>query len=376
MEEHRPEVPLEIGEILRRMMAKQPEQRYQTPNEVALALEPYAPKSPTRAIDALPTEPVRAGTADTINSPRAGYTQAADLHPSSRLRGLWAALLILLTVLACAALGWGLMQLLAPPSGATGTAGATKDTGAAALPPLDLDLGNGVKLELLPIRAGTFLMGSPDADEAAPDDEKPAHEVAISKDFYLGKYPVTQEQYEQVMGANPSGFAARGLFKDKVAGLDTRRFPVEMVSWTDAEAFCKRAGEKTKRRVELPREAEWEYACRAGTRTRYYCGDKLTDRDANFERQLGRPSEVGKYPANPWGLFDMVGNVWQWCADGKRRYTAARQTDPVGPLEASRVLRGGGWQSTPRDCRSAASTWFGVSYRQEGVGFRVVVRTD
>jgi formylglycine-generating enzyme required for sulfatase activity len=260
----------------------------------------------------------------------------------------------------------------------TGQQGALSSTKASSKPPdqLTLDLGNGVKLELVRIKAGKFLMGSPDSDKDANANEKPQHEVTISKDFYLGKYSVTQEQYQHVMKGNPSWFAATYWGRDKVAGMDTRRFPVEHVSWENANRFCQKVSTFTKRRVELPTEAEWEYACRANTKTRYYCGDALTETDANFNSKLGRTTEVGMYPANQWGLYDMTGNVGQWCADCERMYTRDTCTDPRGPGNPNsvRVLRGGSSGYPPSDCRSAFRSWSAVP--NVNTGFRVAVRLD
>jgi formylglycine-generating enzyme required for sulfatase activity len=243
---------------------------------------------------------------------------------------------------------------------------------------LVLDLGAGVKLELIHIKAGSFLMASATTDREGYADEKPQHEATIRKDFFLGKYPVTQEQYEQVMGANPSWFSKDGRGSDKVNGIDTRRFPVESVSWSDAQDFCTKASKQTKKRLRLPTEAEWEYACRAGSRTQYYCGDKLTAGDANFGRPLqGWPTKVGTYPPNRWGLHDMAGNVWQWCADGRRHYVAGRSTDPVGPTdEDSRILRGGSWHYFVEYARSASRFQLEATRHPCDVGFRVLVRLD
>ena len=177
---------------------------------------------------------------------------------------------------------------------------------------LSLDLGKGVKMEFVRIRAGKFQMGSPDADKDADANKKPRHEVEITKDFYLGKYLVTQEQYKAVMGDNPSCFSASGKKAREVEGLDTRRFPVDSVSWDKAQAFCEKLSERAHHTVALPTEAQWEYACRAGTETRFSCGDELTKKDANFIG-LDRTSPVDFYPPNPWGLYDMHGNLWEWC---------------------------------------------------------------
>jgi formylglycine-generating enzyme required for sulfatase activity len=242
---------------------------------------------------------------------------------------------------------------------------------------LTLDLGDRVQLELVHIKAGSFLMGSPDSDELATSDEKPQHEVTISKDFLLGKYPVTQEQYQWIMGKNPSYFSAEGGGEAKVAGMDTRRFPVETVSWNEAKYFCAKASALTKRRVALPTEAEWEYACRAGTKTRYYCGEALTAMDANVgSNVVGRTTKVGEYPVNPWGLYDMSGNVWQWCADGRRNYTYDKRTDPEGPEESVRLLRGGSWDRSQQGAHAACRSRLTASYRNSFSGFRVLVRLD
>jgi formylglycine-generating enzyme required for sulfatase activity/outer membrane protein assembly factor BamB len=247
-----------------------------------------------------------------------------------------------------------------------------------------------MKLALIP--AGEFLMGSPDADHDAQPDEKPRHRVRITRLFYLGVYEVTQEEYERVMGANPSFFSRTGPGKDKMAGRDTRRFPVEQVRWHDAVAFCRKlsalpAERRAGRLYRLPTEAEWEYACRAGTRTAFHHGDALSSRQANFDGRhpfggaprgpfLARTAEVGSYAPNAFGLFDMHGNVWEWCADwyGAGYYKVSPADDPPGPKTGSmRVIRGGEWYGDGRDCRSAfryAEIPSGVFYV---MGFRVAM---
>jgi formylglycine-generating enzyme required for sulfatase activity/outer membrane protein assembly factor BamB len=267
-------------------------------------------------------------------------------------------------------------------------AAATADTGRGALPTLTNSIG--LKLALIP--AGEFLMGSPDSDKEATDDEKPQHRVRSTRPFYLGVYEVTQEEYQRVMGSNPSFFAPTGTGKDKVAGRSTARFPVEQVTWPSAVEFCRRLSqlpaEKQAGRVyRLPTEAEWEYACRAGTRTAFAFGDALSSRQANFDGNypsggapkgpfLARPTEVGSYAPNAWGLYDLHGNVWEWCADwyGRTYYRESPTDDPPGPPSGSaRVIRGGEWYGDARDCRSAfryADLPTGVFYV---MGFRVAM---
>ena len=162
-----------------------------------------------------------------------------------------------------------------------------------------IDLGKGVKLEMVLIPAGKFMMGSP-ASEKGRNENETQHEVTLSKPFYMGKYEVTQEQWQAVMGNNPSS-------RTKEA-----RLPVTNVSWLDCQEFIKKLNAKTSGGYRLPKEAEWEYACRAGTTTVYSFGDKITPQDANFlDSRLGGAS-AGRYKPNAFGLFDMHGDVWEW----------------------------------------------------------------
>ena len=196
--------------------------------------------------------------------------------------------------------------------------------------------------------------------------EKPAHEVTLTQPFYMGKFEVTQEQYQQVMGTNPSQFKGRDL-------------PVEMVSWDDAQGFCKKASEKTGLTVRLPTEAEWEHACRAGTRTVYYTGDTEADLDrAGWYIPRYIPNNnltthpVGLKVPNVWGLYDMHGNVFEWCADWHEAHKGEAAVDPQGPAQGqSRVFRGGCYGFTPMDCRSAYRFGLNPDDRHNFLGFRV-----
>ena len=195
------------------------------------------------------------------------------------------------------------------------------------------------------------------------DWEKPAHEVTLSTPYYIGKCEVTQERYEQVMGNNPSQFKGRDL-------------PVEQVSWDDAQGFCKKASERTGLVVRLPTEAEWERACRAGTKTTYYTGDSDADLDraAWYGKNSGNTTHpAGQKAPNAWGVHDMYGNVWEWCADWFETYKAEAAEDPQGPAQgAARVLRGGSWDNIPRHCRSANRGGYYPDDRNYYFGFRVV----
>jgi formylglycine-generating enzyme required for sulfatase activity len=220
---------------------------------------------------------------------------------------------------------------------------------------------NSIGMEFMLIPAGTFLMGSPDSYREANDNEKPVHQVTISQVFYLGKYPVTQAQWEAIMGdENPSQFKH-----------DPTR-PVERVSWHGALAFLRKLTEREGGGdYRLPTEAQWEYACRAGTKTPRYHPDcnaiAWYDGDSN-----GYSQPVGQKLPNAWGLHDMLGNVYEWCLDGRRQYTAAAAVDPIGPTDAgaNRVIRGGSWDHSARFVRAALRDWYPPDTRSNSLGFR------
>jgi formylglycine-generating enzyme required for sulfatase activity len=230
----------------------------------------------------------------------------------------------------------------------------------------------GMKLALIP--KGTFMMGSPESEDPLATSERPLHSVTISKDYYLGAYEVTQAQYERIMGKNPSRFK----------GVNN---PVEKVSYVDAIAFCKKLSElpeeKSAGRVyRLPTEAEWEYTCRAGSTSRFGFGDS--------ESQLGSygwfngnsnltTHPVGEKLPNAWGLYDMHGNVWEWCSDWYGKYPTGAVTDPVGPTRATdHVIRGGGLGNSAGGCRSAFRFMSHASGRDSiyEVGFRVALSSS
>ena len=268
------------------------------------------------------------------------------------------------------------------PADQQGVAGDTQSqaetvasTETAAAPQVTAErevITNSIGLELIEIPAGTFQMGSSESDSDARGDEKPRHEVRITKAFHMGVYEVTQAQYEQVIGVRESFFAPDSAGADRVEGMDTSRFPAEQVTWVKARNFVEKlsalpAEQQAGRGYRLPTEAEWEYACRAGTQTAFYSGDSLSSAEANFNGNypfggaakgpfLSRTTEVGSFQPNAFGLYDMHGNVWEWCQDryGLRYYAESVEDDPTGPGEGSRrIIRGGDWYSDGRDCRSA-----------------------
>jgi formylglycine-generating enzyme required for sulfatase activity len=305
-------------------------------------------------------------------------------------------------------------------------------------PEMSLDLGDRVKMDFVLIPAGKFMMGSPEDEKDHEDNEGPRHEVTIDRPFYMGKFEVTQEQYEKLIKKNPSYFKGA-------------RNPVERVSWDDAQAFCKKLNEKTNRPVRLPSEAEWEYACRAGSKTpihpprerrtntflmeeqrrrvaeliprlgndEYAVRDKATRelialgkgviqildgiKTDNLEIQgrlaavksafqpstdLGgvawhcensgtKTHHVGGKEPNEFGLYDMLGNVFEWCEDDYHNDYAGAPTDGSAcvnkPRVGDRVSRGGAWDHLDRHCRSAYRGYGDPEYRGNNVGFRVVL---
>jgi formylglycine-generating enzyme required for sulfatase activity len=303
---------------------------------------------------------------------------------------------------------------------------STPDSAAVPMPKEITSKSTGMKLALIP--AGTFLMGSSDADvkaalqadstfkEEYAKAEQPQHTVKISKPFYMGVYEVTQGEYESVMGTNPSWFSKTGDGKSEVRGLDTSTFPVEAVSWFDAVEFCNKLSAQdgltayygltnvtresgsiksatvsttSGNGYRLPSEAEWEYACRGKTTTPFHFGSILNGDKANINgnypygtttrgEDLERPTTVGSYVKNEFGLYDMHGNVWEWCfdvVDGSAYVKRGSGTtaDPVVTSGSeSRALRGGSWVGSAWIARTADRYSLAPALRNYCYGFRVV----
>ena len=267
------------------------------------------------------------------------------------------------------------------------------------------DLGNGIELEMIMIPGGTFMMGSPKEEEGSTNDERPQHQVTI-KGFCLGKYQVTQAQWKAIaertdlkvnidLKPDPSNFKKDPASeKGKKAGNRWNR-PVEQVSWYDAVEFCDRLSRHTKRQYRLPSEAEWEYACRAGTKTPFHFGETITTDLANYRGTSSygqgpkgvyreETTEVGSFEvANNFGLYDMHGNVWEWCLDDWHGdYKGAptdgsawfNSDDNLNDKSRRAVLRGGSWFDSPKNCRSASRyyDWAERDNHYDVIGFRVV----
>ncbi len=457
IENVRPDVPAGLGEVVRKMMAKQPEDRFQTPGDVAAALGPYTPCGdalrPSAAGQDTFSPPI--SVAETLSSRKstaapAPGTVPRDTAPAAPGRSLILVLSLLVSLLV---IGFGAllgMFLFRPgaedrPQAATMPAPETRKdapktapTEAKAEPlPIRKDptqpkeappvvtkeppkkedpktdpveakeppytgpkyvrlpareyVTNSAGMVLVKIPAGTFTIGSP-REEKERDADEEQHEVEVTRAFRLSIFPVTQEQYAKVMKKNPSFFSPAGGGKSKVQGLETRHFPVESVTWQNAKDFCDALSAlpeeiKAGRVYRLPTEAEWEYACRGGAQTYspFHFGDTLTSELANFNGNvpypgdagkgpyLGRTTLVGSYKPNAFGLYDMHGNVWQWCADWYGPYSPVPRKDPAGPPQGTvRVLRGGSWVYTGRLCRSANRGRYDPGVRYYDNGFRVL----
>jgi len=265
-----------------------------------------------------------------------------------------------------------------------------------------ITITNSIGTEFVLVYPGAFLMGSPESELDRWKDEGPQHPVLVDRPFLIGRYPVTQAEWEAVMGNNPSSF------------LGERR-PVERVSWTEAQQFVVKLNERQDGLVyRLPTEAEWEYCCRAGTTTRWSCGDDLSRLSDYAVFDAFETASVGSKRPNPWGLFDMHGNVWEWCQDSygpydinvdaslpyrvirggswpylsqycrsaiRSRYTGGRLStlgfrlaaEPVDEGESpDHVVRGGSWKFDSHHCRSALRIWSTPDFRNNILGFRIV----
>jgi formylglycine-generating enzyme required for sulfatase activity len=220
--------------------------------------------------------------------------------------------------------------------------------------------------------AGLFRMGG-----TVNPDEEPIHKVTVTEGFYMDIHPVTQAQWKVVMGTDPSHFKGANR-------------PVESVTWHECNEFCMKLKGILKEgvNVRLPSEAEWEYACRAGTTTEYHFGNVINTDLANYDgnysfndspkgKRRKESTDVGSFPANSWGLYDVHGNVWEWCRDAKRTYTAADYTDSDAQEQNDqRVIRGGSWRYGPGNCRAAYRSKNAPTYRGCNCGFRVCFRLD
>jgi formylglycine-generating enzyme required for sulfatase activity len=400
----RPEVPAGLWLVVARMLAKAPAERYQAPAEAALALAPFCgPAAEAAPVAAPAASPSAGGLAAVVGS---GESSKAAAPPPAgrRRRTAGRALVAGLSLVMLGAVAAGLLL----PRGGGSKARDGRDAGgvARATPPADQQTGeenppsgpsrrepgpvpssptpagplaksitNSVGMKLVLVPRGSFWMG----------DRGSQKQVAIPRDFYLGVFPVTQEQWQAVMHSNPSWFSRSGGGADRLGSIsdaDLRQFPVEQVTWDDAQEFVQRLNVREKDsglQYRLPSEAEWEYACRERAASEedcafdFYCGrpsNDLSSDQANFNGQnpagsaprgrfLGRTTRVGSYPPNRLGVYDMHGNVWQWCVD---YYEEGR---------TARVCRGGCWRSPGALCRASYRGTIESLDRMNRIGVRL-----
>jgi len=380
---YRQDVPTMLLAIMAKLLAKKPEDRFQTPSEVAIALEPFC-RSPGSGIISgastmrmpVPLPPIPAAdsitdssqfrlpppSTDGIRVPKMARTQWKN-RTAFTIAGIAGVCVIGLTI-------WLLTTGKLQPSNAEEKIEARFD--------------NDLKMTFVRIEPGRFRMGSPDNEPGRDASEGPQHEVEITRPFYAMTTEVTQGQYYKLTEKRPSAIQPP---------RDADLWPVEMVSWSDAVAFCTKLNETDSRKrtgfiYRLPTETEWEYLCRSGRSTRFCFGDKLaSNRGVQFDAsqaseliegvgtKLKGPTKVARFPANEWGLYDTHGNVWEWCGDwfDDKCYSTSDANDPKGPSKGDRrVLRGGAWDSTASRCRSATRWAQPPDKKANNIGFRVV----
>ncbi len=405
--QRRPGLDAALEAICLKAMARKPADRYADGEAMAAALRAWAPTAAlapgavtTPASDGAPTAiPGWVGETANFLSVRSDETPPVSrlARPEGRLGArlakrlgpkgmLWAGAGLVLFLAAAGAAT--VLSLPSPKTEVGHSEGPKTEPPSKEQGPQD-EIVNSFGMKLKLIQPGSFLMGSLKGQPGATDDEHPRHMVEITRPFYLGVYLVTQAEYVQVTGLkNPSWFSTNGGGKSAVEGLDTSRFPVEQVSWDDARAFCVLLNRLDVRRptgwkYSGPTEAEWEFACRAGTTTDYFFGaepDKLDNYAWYAANSEGRTHEVGTRPPNPWGLYDMNGNVYQWCIDWHHKdyYSRSPQQDPQNKENGrlARVLRGGSWSGAAKWCRAAHRLALAPRDRKNFLGFRVCLHAD
>jgi formylglycine-generating enzyme required for sulfatase activity/tRNA A-37 threonylcarbamoyl transferase component Bud32 len=341
-----------LGKVLDKMIVNALARRYQSAAEVLIALERQSQPSPPLSFpESLPVRPAPTktsappiGTPQSIASSKARIAPEPFTFPTATLQLV-------------DKINWTGLRI-------EGTWKVQTTTGRGER--WIEDLGNGIQLEMVALPGGSFQMGAPLG--AGSEAERPRHGVTLAG-FAIGRFLVSQEQYLQVMGVNPSRFKGAKL-------------PVEKVSWDDAQDFCRQLSAASGKLYRLPSEAEWEYACRAGTKTPFYCGDHLTTALANFdgsylakEKYRKETTPVGKFPANRFGLHDTHGNVWEWCADGWHETYGGAPIDGspwINKTSTLRVIRGGSWFLDLNHCRSTFRYMSDAALLDHDRGFRVV----
>ena len=357
-----PGLELRMGDLQAILRYKLPQERYQ--QKAGTMLDQLLGKTPAKSKKQAPAvqqpEPSNeiepAGEPESVARPGQPGTSLSVRAPAKpRRKGL--AIALLSVVLVACGIG-GFLFFKSKSSSPQPTPGK----------PWAVPTGS---IEMLWCKPGTFMMGSPENEKDQKDDET-RHEVTLTKGFYLGKYEVTQAQWTEVNVTNPSQYKGDDL-------------PVDTVSWKDAMGFCQKLTELETAagripegwQYTLPTEAQWKYACRAGTTTAYAFGNTMTAKQANFDKTEAKTTRGGKYPANDWGLHDMHGNVREWCFDRHEAFAKGTVRDPQGPRDGSkRVYRGGSWNINGRFMRSATRTGHTPGYRNLYLGFRLSLQTE
>jgi formylglycine-generating enzyme required for sulfatase activity/tRNA A-37 threonylcarbamoyl transferase component Bud32 len=361
----RPDVPADLAAVLEKLLAKKPDQRFQKPKDVVDALTPFCQSGPSSPVEAAPPKP--------SEKPK------EEPPPRRSRRRALATVVIVLLLAGIGLAGWH------PWKG---------DPNPDWKPPMT----NSIGMELVWVPAGEFTMGAPTTEPGRQEDEGPTHQVVITRSFYLASHETTARQFESFAHTTSykteaeQGNSGSHRWSEEKHGWELDRdctwkrpgalrdanHPVVCVSRSDAEAFCYWLSKKENRTYRLPTEAEWEYACRAGSTTAFSVGPSLAPDQARFfsGKELRRTVKVGTHSSNAWGLHDMHGNVWEWCTDYYRAtyYRDSPPQDPRGPQNSDRIVaRGGSWSSRSSECRSAARLAVSPSMRRNDIGFRVLL---
>jgi formylglycine-generating enzyme required for sulfatase activity/serine/threonine protein kinase len=383
------DVPAGVDTILKKMLERDPADRFQTPAEAALALEPFCQRTEltleffehlTMAKGSAFSAAART-TGKQTGTPVSVPAVSTVVAPGRMSRGriaLVSGMAVAAVVFAFAL--WLRNHQQGPENRAPeGRAPAGNEKAAGIVE----DFTNSIGMKLVRISGGPFVRGTPPTEDGHCDDEGPQKTVRLSRPFYLGVHEVTQAQYQKVMDANPSTFGPE--LRDKIDAAATDRLPVDNVTWHEAVDFCRRLSGSSReggRSYRLPTEAEWEFACRAGSQTPFHFGESLDAGQANFDgkrpygqgkpgKQVWHPLPVGSFPPNAFGLHDMHGNIMEWCQDRYGAYLDVT-VDPQGaPRGTDRVLRGGAWMFPAYECRSGKRFFRHPDTRSKVYGFRV-----
>jgi formylglycine-generating enzyme required for sulfatase activity len=397
-------VPRPLSDLISQLLEKNPDRRCSSATEtgrrlkeIARGLEPSAASDEPKASKATKSRQSAAvsspaGVPLSLGGDDTQPLTFADERKVKRPQRI-AVVAILGTILGAALSGilWYSMRSSDFEPNAKGKKIAPDGVPAHGLNAVRADVKNSLGMHFVLVPAGEFVMGSPNDEPWREDRESPQHKVTIRQPFLMSAFETTQAQYLKIMGINPSYYKQGGGGEARLAGVaDTSNFPVDSVSWHDAELFCQRLADLEEERnnhrtYRLPTEAEWEYACRGGKTTAFSTGDSLTTDQAAIAESTPpgpvrdvsrrRPEPVGRFAPNGFGLFDMHGNVAEWCYDWfADRYPDGEQKDPKGPKEGeNRVVRGGNCGAPAHLCRSAARSALIPMGRTNNLGFRIVM---